>query len=448
MHKLSNYFPKKITDKLKNYSNLEKILKNLGWLFADKVIRIGLGFIITVWLARYLGPEEFGILNFGKAFVALFGALSTLGLQGIVVRDIVKYPNQKFEILGTSFLLKVVGGILVFLITVVAIFILRPTDQLSQIIIAIIGFSMVFRAAEVLKYWYESQVESKNYVWVENGIFIVVALIKVSMILLEYPLIAFVWVILLEAILLAIIIFIFYSKRTKIIRKWEASFSKAKYLLNESWPLILAGVSIMIYMKIDKIMIGQMLDDKEVGVYSVAVQISEAWYFIPTIIASSVFPSIIKTRGNDYKKYNKRFEKLFEIMVAISISIAIVMTFYSEFIIELLFGSEYANAGSVLAIHIWAGVFVFMGVASSKWFLAENLQKYSFYRTLCGGVVNIILNFLWIPIFGIIGSAVATVISQAVGSMFFNLTSSKIRPLFFMQLKALTGYRIWKNLIH
>jgi len=192
-----------------------------------------------------------------------------------------------------------------------------------------------------------------------------------------------------------------------------------------------------------------MLGDESVGVYSAAVRISEVWYFIPMVIAASVFPSIIEAKKQGEALYYQRLQKLYNLMVVLALAVAIPMTFLSELVVTLLFGNAYVQAGSVLSIHIWAGLFVFLGLASGKWFIIEGLQRYSFYRTLFGAVANIVLNLIMIPKFGVLGAASATVISYAIAGLFSDVLQKETRTIFKMKLRSLNIYStlisIWRK---
>ena len=433
--------------KIENRPGLTKILDNIGWLFFDKILRMGVGLLVGVWVARYLGPKQFGLLNFALAFVGLFGAIATLGLQGIIVRDIVKKPEESNVILGTGFFLRVVGGLVAFVLILVVISYLRPDDTLAKAIVAILGFTQIIKASEVVKYWFESQVQSKFVVWVENSVFLIIAVAKVVMILLHAPLIAFVWAAFAEALLVAALLLTVYGQKIESLLSWKPRFSRAQTLLRDSWPLILSGIAVAVYMQIDKIMLGQMVDDQAVGIYSAAVKISEVWYFIPMTIVASVFPAIIEAKKQSEKLYYQRLQKLYDLMTFMAIAVALPMTFLSTWVVELLFGHAFVQAGTVLAIHIWAALFVFLGVASSKWFLTENRQLLSLQRTLLGAVVNVALNLIVIPEFGVIGAAFTTVISQALASMFFDLLQKDTKRMFRMKIDSFNFFRIIKSVL-
>jgi O-antigen/teichoic acid export membrane protein len=237
--------------------------------------------------------------------------------------------------------------------------------------------------------------------------------------------------------LTACFLLVAYSKNHHSMREWRYEGRVARELLHQSWPLLLSGMAVMIYMRIDQIMIGEMLGDKDVGLFSAAVKIGEVWYFVPMAIASSLFPTIVESKKLGEPIYYARLQKFITIMTWMAISMAVVVTLAGDLIVDLLFGAAYTASATVLAIHIWAGVFVALGVASSGWFIVEGLQKLSFYRTLCGCITNVTLNLFLIPRYGIDGAAAATVASQGCAAFFFDLFNGKTRPIFWMKVRAL-----------
>ena len=430
------FLPAKLRRNLEQRHGLTNILNNIIWLFFDKFIRLGVGLLVSVWIARYLGPGQFGLLSYALAFVALFTAVANLGLYGIVVRDLVQDPANADTTMGTSFVLSVLGGFSAFCLSLLAISYARPDDELAKFIVVLLSLLMVFKATDVVRYWFESQVQSKYVVWMENGVFLAVSSVKIVLLLASAPLMAFIWAIFAESLIVAMGLLGMYAWQGGKLTAWSCRFARAKVLLKDSWPLILSGLAIMVYMRIDQIMLGQMLGDESVGIYSAAVRISEVWYFIPMAIAASVFPSIIEAKKQGEALYYERLQKLSDVMLLLALAGAIPMTFLSNWVVTMLFGRAYALAGSVLAIHIWSGLFVFLGFASGKWFIIEGLQRYYFYRTLFGAVVNVVLNLIMIPQFGVIGAASATVVSQGCANVFFNVSNRKTRIIFFMQCKS------------
>ena len=418
-------------------SDSRAIIKNAGWLFADRILRMGVGLFVGVWVARYLGTKEYGLLNYATAFVALFNPLTKLGLDNIVVRDIIHEKSKKEQILGTVFWLKLLGGVVSLLLLVTCIFLLRQDEQLTIWLVAILGTSGIFQAFDTIDLWFQSQVQSKFTVVAKNTAFVIIALLKVVLILMQAPLIAFACASLAEFGFGAIGLVISYKLNNYSIRLWRWSFSTAKALMKESWFLILSGLTIMVYMRTDQIMLGEIMGNKSVGIYSAATRISEVWYFIPVAITSSVNPSIYAAKEKSEELYYQRIGQLLRVMTLLSVMVAVPMTFLSRKVITMLFGIDYIEAGNVLAIHVWASLFVFMGTATSSWFVAEGLTNLSFRRTLMGATTHIFLNLFLIPTYGGIGAAIATVISQAVASFLSNAFHPKAKRIFKLQFKSL-----------
>jgi polysaccharide transporter, PST family len=427
---------------LKNSSGLNKILSNISWLFADRILRMGFGLVVGVWIARYLGVKQFGIFNYATAFVAMFSPLATLGLDAVIVRRLVGDVTQQQEILGTSFWMRFIAGWFTWLVAVIGIYLLRPGDVTTVVAVIILGAVNISQSVDTIDLWFQSQVQSKYSVLAKNIAFIIATTNKAILISIHAPFLAFVIVVLIEAVLGAIGLIIVYQQQGHLLKLWSWSRSLAQDLLRESLPLILSGLTIMIYMRIDQIMLGQMIGDKAVGVYSAATRISEVWYFIPMTVSSSVMPSIFKAKEIGEELYYQRIGKLNRGLTWLAIVVAIIMTFVSKPLIVMLFGNSYLESGNILAVHIWASVFVFTGVATSGWFIAENLAYLSLYRTLSGAVVNILLNIFLIPVYGGLGAAIATVIAQAVASFISNATNSKTRKLFNLQIKSLLPFRL------
>jgi O-antigen/teichoic acid export membrane protein len=418
--------------------NLVKIVDNIGWLFFDKVLRMGVGLIVGVWIARYLGPEQFGLLSFVTAFVGLFGAIAGLGLQGIVVRDIVRDPSRKEETLGTAAFLQFVGGLIAYGLILSTIFWLRPDDTLAKALVAILGSMTLFKVSEVVVYWFEAQVLSKYSVWVQNGSFLVFAAIKVGLLLNNAPLITFVWAMLAEALVVALLLGVILGLRGPRLHHLRITLERAKSLVKDSWPLLLSGIAVVIYMKIDQIMLGQMVDDETVGIYSAAVRISEAWYFILVAIVSSVFPRLTEYHRTDKTAYDLSILKIFRLLNIITIAFGVFIYFFSELIITVLFGLEYRDSVDVLKILGWVGFFVGIGLLRSKYLILEGLQVYQTILLVAGALVNVLLNYLWIPIYKEEGAAWAT-----FAAYFFIVF---IGPLVFSKLHHLRSI-IYKSII-
>jgi O-antigen/teichoic acid export membrane protein len=239
-----------------------------------------------------------------------------------------------------------------------------------------------------------------------------------------------------DAVIFSIGLIFIYQINNGGILRWEWNWQIAKELLKDSWPLILSTAATMVYMRIDQVMIKFMLNNKDVGYYAAAVKLSEASFFIPTIVTSSLFPAILNAKKHGEKSYHSRLQQLYDLMVWISVAIAIPTTLLSPWIIKTFYGANYLPAASILSISTWAGIFIYTGVASSKWFLAENNTLILLYRTLCGAITNVILNLILIPKAGIHGAAIATLISYCVYGYFSMAVIKKGRINFIMTSKS------------
>lgn len=406
---------------------LQSVIGNSGWLFAEKILRMGAGLLVGVWIARYLGPAQFGLWNYATAFAAIFGAFASLGLDGIVIRELVKHPERQNQILGSAFILKLVGGVATILISGLAIFLLRSGDPLTIGLVGISAAGFIFQSVNVIDFNFQAKVQSRNTVMATTAAFLLMTGVKVFLILTSAPLIAFAWAGLAEMALTALFLMAAYQLNHLDIREWRCERQVMHALLKESWPLILAGLAVMLYMRIDILMLQEMVGDREVGIYAAATRLSEIWYFLPAVIISSVSPSIIKSHADDAVLYFRKLRNLYLLMVCLAIGVALPASILSNLLVNILYGDEFKDAAIILAIHLWASIAVFLGMASSQHLLAENLQKISFYRTLIGLASNICLNFLLIPKMGAKGAAIATVISYFVATfslIFFRQTRS------------------------
>lgn len=415
---------KKIDTKIKFSSeSLKKYFVNTSWLLFEKITRLILKFFVTVAVIRYLGPYEFGVYSYSISFYGLFVAFVSLGMESISIRELIKHPEKRDEILGLVFYSQLFGAILAIALIALTLFITKENANTSFLIL-LISVSAFFQTFNVVDYYFRSKIKAKYSVYVLSTSLILVALIKLTLIFFKASLIYFILAYVSEFIFTSIgYTLIYHSQKLKIV-DWKFDKKLAISLLKDSWPLILSGVVVSIYMKVDQVFIKNMLDAKEVGYYAAAVRISESWYFIPVSISNALFPAIVHAKNISKELYITRLQKFYDILAWIAIGISIPVSFFSTDIINLLYGSKYLASVPILTIYIWAGPAVFLGVASSQYLIAENLTKISFLRTSLGMIANVILNLTLIPIYGTIGSAIATLISYSLAT--FDYISNQI----------------------
>ena len=422
-----------------------KYFKNTSWLLGEKILRLFVGVFLGVWIARYLGPEQFGLLSYAQSFVGIFAVISTMGLDSIVVRELVKNKNTQEGILGTVFCLKIIGALTSIILLMIAVY-FTVNDYHTKILICIISSSVLFQAFNVVDFYFQSQVLSRYVVYANTVSLFISSLLKIVLILGSASLLSFVWVILFDSFILACGFLYFFIQKSKIdIINLRFQSEIAISLLKDSWPLLLSGIVISIYMKIDQVIIKQLLGAEEVGQYAAASRLSEAWYFIPMVIVSSLYPSIISAKQTNNETYCSRLQKLYDLMVGLSIAIAIPITFFGDIIIDLIYGSQYSESGAVLMLHIWTGVFVFIGVIFSAYLTIENQTKKAFYRTLIGAILNVTLNYVLIPIYGIKGAAIATLAAQLTSNYLYDIFDKELHGQFKMKTKAFFPVHLFKS---
>jgi O-antigen/teichoic acid export membrane protein len=403
-------------DKINKNAESRQISVNIGWLMGDRGITLCLSLIVGVLLARYLGPEDFGKYNYALAFVSIFSNFSSLGLNGIVVRDLVESPNEEYEILGTSFILRLIGSLLSIGLIALIVYLFMPSESRTLPLILLLSIVNIVSAFQTVSFYFEANVISKYVVKASSishvcyfGLIALLIFFQASLIMIAFASV-------LQSFLTSFLVVYLYLRQKKKLSNWSFSWSRSKSLLSRSFPLILSSIGAIIYLKIDQVMLGQMTSASEVGIYSVAVRFSEVWYIFPNLIVASYFPSLLKSKERNYKEYTSRLQKMYDMLAVSALIIAVSVTMVSYPLITLLYGDVYKGSAVILSIHIWASIFIFMRALLSKWIIAENLNIFSFVTTTSGAIANVILNLFLIPSLGGRGAAIATLISYAFAS--------------------------------
>jgi PST family polysaccharide transporter len=438
--------PSFIASMITQRPGVQRILSNTGWLFADKFASIVSGLFVGALVARYLGPERYGILNYSIAFVALFTPFVTVGLRDIVIRDVLLFPQYKEEILGTAAVLQLSGGLLVLVLVFCFGSITQPEDSLTFWLTTIMAARFMFQAlSDPPDYWFNAQVQSKYTVWARNIALILIAIVKIVLVLTKAPLIAFALALLGEAMVFSFTLLAFYRFSGQLLSTWRISITQAKKLLKNCWPLVISAIAITVYANIGKVMLKNMVSGQELGIYAAAAKISNLWYFIPVAIASSVYPSIVRSKEtSSLKVQRKRIQLFFDIMAGISYVIVVPLVLLAPMVVEFLFGIDYSNAGPILRVQAWAFIFVSLGVTRSRWLMAEDLVRFNMLATILGAIANVVLNFVLIPRYGALGVVWATIISQAISTYFSSLLFKRLWPVFIQQtLSLLVPFRFF-----
>jgi len=427
---------------LKNHQNFMKYFKNTSWLFAEKILRMLVGLFVGIWIARYLGPEQFGLLSYALSFVGLFSIFATLGLDSIVVRELIKDHTTHNKILGTALILKLFGSFIVLSFLAIAIF-FTNNDTYTNILIFIIASATIFQSFNVIDFFFQSQVLSKYVVYTNIISLLLSSTLKIILIILNAPLITFAFVLVFDSFVIASGLIYFYIKHSNRRLK-NINFSKdtAIVLLQNSWPLILSGLVISIYMKIDQVMIKDILGNEAVGQYAAAIRIIEPLYIIPNIIAQSLFPMFLQNKDNI--SLNNKLIIFYSFLIFLGLAIGLILSINAQTIILLLYGDSFFKSIEVFSIYSLSLFLIYLSIGNGRWFIIKNLQRKVFYRTTIAMFINIYLNYILIPIYGLVGAAYATFISYLFGVFFSMLFFQDTRENFFLSLQAFNLFRLIK----
>ena len=429
---------------LLNNPSFRKYFANTSWLLAERIFRMAVQLFVGIYVARYLGPERFGLLSYANSYVGIFTAIAILGLDGIVVRELVKSPDQRDTLLGTSFLLKVVGTLLMWVLILATLF-FSNNDPLTSALIAIIAFGVLFQTFNVIDYNFQAEVKLKYVVHSQIVQLIVSSITKLVLILKGLPLVWFAAVYSLDAIILAVGLAYAYSRNSGSIKKWKWNAKVALALLLDSWPLMFAYMSYLIYAKIDRIMIKEMLDEHNVGIYSAAYILYEAPLFISLMIAKSVYPILVQYYQDNKNKFFQLYSTLSSYMTLLSYLIVLFIFIFHEILIQITFGESFEESSKILMLLSFGMIPMFNAFLRSSYITISGNQKIILYTTLFSAMLNIVLNLLLIKAYGVIGAVYATVFTQTLSLIVLNFAFTNTRSIFFIQAKSLLLFGIWRK---
>tara|TARA_B100000780_G_scaffold270333_1_gene230004 strand:- start:19280 stop:20530 length:1251 start_codon:yes stop_codon:yes gene_type:complete len=378
------------------------------------MVYLAVSLAITVALARYLEPSQFGGLSYLLALVALFMPFMSMGLNSIVSRELLLRPDDVDQIIGSSLFIRLVASVSVTLIVVSASSFYLSDD--NTMFFSILMISSIASAAQVIDFWLQAQLANRYAVFLRLLVLVFFSLIRIVAIYKAADFSLFVYLIAFELAATGLLYLMIYQRLSGRLLRLRITFEEIKGLWRDARWLLMSGIAAIIYLKIDQVMLGIMLDNYAVGVYAAAARISEVWYFIPAAIITSFFPQLVKTRIENVDTYGRDLQKLNDALLVLSISVAIAVSSSSSWLLPLLFGEAYIDSVSILVVHVWVAVFVFMRSLLSKWLLIENLLKLSMASQILGAVVNVCLNYYLIPLHGPLGAAYATVVSYSVAA--------------------------------
>ena len=418
-----------------------KVLANVGWAMLGKGVRILAEIFVGILVARYLGPEQYGTMSYVVSFVSLFSILATFGLDNIEIRELARGRVAKEVLIGTAFRLKLVFAILTVAIIGGIVLALEP-DRFTQAMIMVYATSVVVNSVGVIRNYFTSIVLNEYVVKTEIFRTIVGMAIKVALLLLHAPLAWFVVAVTFESFLVASGYLYAYAAKVGRVSEWRYDRQVAGDLLRHSFPLLLSGAAVLIYQRIDQVMIRNMIDEASVGYFSIAGKFTELILFLPIVMSQTVAPLLVRARERDEEVYRRKRQQFVDVVVWTALLLAVLASLGAPWLVRWTYGRQYLAAVPVLQIMAFKAVGTALTASSGQLVIIEHLQKWAAVRNLIGCAVCVGMNFLLIPRFGIVGSAWATIFTVAFTGCLANAFIPPYHPIMKIQIKSLLfGWR-------
>lgn len=426
---------KTINSKIKQYAF------NSAWMLIAQLLRIVSGVFVGIYVARYLGPEQYGIISYALAIVAILASISRLGMDAILVRELARFPALRRELMGTAFGLMFLASVTctIFLSGIV---ITLETPE-NQIYILITAAGALLQSFLVIDYNFQSQVKAKYSSIAKSLALGFSAISKLILVWLNADLLYFVLFYTFDSIIVAILLVIMHvaNKQPAFFLSFKPKHIKP--LLTSAWPMVISALSVALYMRIDQIMIKAMLSPYELGLYSSSVKIFEGWLILPYIISVSLLPAIVKLKTSSPYQYVKYMTMLFSIMFWLSVIVATVVSVFSLPIISITFGPEYLKAAPILSIVIWSATFSALGSVTARYLTVENMEKKIALRTIVGLIINFTMNLILIPLYGTEGAAIATLLTMFIANYVINYFDKDLKQLVDICNGSITLKWLW-----
>lgn len=412
-----------------------RVARNAGWLIGGNIIYKLIAFIVGIWTARYLGPSNYGLITYASAYTTFFFSLCTLGINSILVKNFVDYPEEEGITLGTSLALQGVSSLLSIGMICLIVFFVDYGDAITLTVVFLCSLGLFFQMMQSIQYWFQAKLESKYVAIATTTAYIITSLYKVVLLISGADVVWFAIATSVDYLTASAIMFVAYKAKNG--PKLGFSKLKAVQLIKDSYHFIFSGLMISIYGATDRLMLKHMIDESAVGYYGTAQSLCDSWTFILAAIITSLTPVIIDKHNTDMFSYEKTNKKLYAIVFYCSAIVGLLITFLAEPIIKILYGQSYIPSIQPLRILTWYSGFSYLGVARDAWVICENNQKYLPYLYMCSAILNVILNALMIPSMGASGAALATLITQFGTVFIFPVFIKNMRPNVKLMLDAI-----------
>lgn len=415
--------------------NKNRVLKNASWIIGFQVVKSLLGLVISMLTARFLGPSNFGLINYAASIVAFVSPIMYLGLTGVLVQEIVNRPENEGKILGTAISLSFFSSLLCIGGVVAFVSIANRGERDTIIVCALYSILLIFQSLEMIVYWFQAKLLSKYSSLVSLIAYLIVSAYKIFLLAAKKSIYWFAVSNALDYMIIAVCLLIVYRKLGG--QKLRFSFADAKRMLSKSRYYIVSNMMIAIFAQTDRIMLKLMIDDAATGYYSAAVTCAGMTGFIFSAIIDSFRPIIFDNKKTDERQYENNMCRLYSIIIYLSLLQSVVITVFSKLIIHILYGSAYDPSINALRLIVWYTTFSYLGSVRSIWILAEDRQKYLWVINLSGAAANVLLNYFLIPVMGIMGAALASLVTQIFTNVIIGFIIKPIRYNNMLMFRAL-----------
>ncbi len=412
-----------------------KVLKNAGWIIGCKIAQAMLGLVVTMLSARYLGPSNYGLISYAASIVAFFVPVMQLGLNSTLVQEIINTPEKEGQTLGTALVMSLISG--VACIGGIGAFsaLVAPGETETIVVCVLYSVQLIFQSLEMIQYWFQAKLLSKYTAIAMLVSYAVVSAYKIILLISGSHIY---WFAISQAVdfgIIAMTLLVMYHKLSP--QRLSVSWTRAKEMFGRSKHYILSGMMVTVFAQTDKIMLKLMLDEAAVGYYSAAVTCSSMSAFVFIAIIDSARPSILQSKKVGEAKFENNVSALYSVVFYLALLQCVVITLFSDFIVGILYGSAYGETVDTLRIVVWYTTFSYLGSVRNVWILAEGKQSYLWMINLFGALANVVLNSCLIPVWGIKGAAVASLLTQMFTNIGVGFIIKAIRPNNRLMLKGL-----------
>lgn len=420
-----------------------KFIANTNWLLFKNIYSMLLSLVVGSLSVRYLGPSNYGLIGYGTSLVSLFNAISQLGLNSIIMSELLRKPEEKGKTLGTALVMRLVASVVSFLCVLLFVCIVEPGNQVLFVVTALQALVLICNTYELLNEWFLSELQSKVYVVASSIGATIVGGWKILLLVLGASVQWFAASTTIQALVCGGIIFVIFFKKKQF--RLGYSFSRAREIFGKSKHYIISGLAIALYTQMDKVMLGKMMGEREVGLYTSAMTVAMLWEFVPQSIINSARAVILEKKNVNNEEYLRLFRILLLGISLMGIGVGVGIQLFGKWIILLLYGRAYKEAVPLLQILIWSTSFAMLGTARGIWNVAEDKNQYVKYYTIIGGLFNLFFNYFAIQVWGMAGAAVGTLLSQmlvSLGSPMFWKDTRPFVKLYMSSWKYMTQLKM------